>query len=158
MDKLSGLRDIHLPDWPSVFPLAIGYYMVFFSLFFLSVAVIQWAYKKHKKKQFKQFVLNQLRLIVNDKKMGSPILVGKAWLLMKQVMLTTRSTTHVDYQQYQGDAWFLTVKTAFLMDESRLKWYIETAPFLKEGDFFDEDIFFEGVERWLKGQLNHAKY
>ncbi len=98
MDNLPEIRDIHIPDGVSIFPLAYGWWVILAALAAAAIAArfILWAYQTSKKnyalKQLKQIDIaapvkaamemsELLRRICNVKYKNASALYGREWIV-----------------------------------------------------------------------------
>lgn len=151
------LRDIHLPDAISWWPLAPGWWMIAGSLIFIIVAIF--LYRRYQKKQaLKKQVLAEFENICAqfEQEKNSMALLQSLSILLRRACISFYPRSEV--ASLTGEAWL-----AFLNDTGKQKYFnseygqlIATAPYLSEKTELDIDTekLIALCQNWLKVQPN----
>lgn len=101
-DPLAQLRDIHLPDAISFWPLAPGWWIVGLLLILLLLVVCNFLYRSKKRNRYRVLAVRELANL--DQYFGQPALyLQHLNHLLKQTALATESTT--DIAALSGNEW-----------------------------------------------------
>ena len=151
------LRDIHLPDAISWWPLAPGWWILLGGILFVAISL--YLFKRYQKKQaLKKQVLAEFESICAqyNKEDNSTMLVQSLSILLRRACISFYPRSEA--ASLTGQSWlqFLDVtgnKKAFDSDDGQL---IATAPYLSENTKLDFDAkkLILICENWLKTQPN----
>jgi len=148
-DSLSQLKDIHLPQDISWWPLAPGYYgLIILSL--ISALVILYFYCTRRARRLRKLALNQLALLERDYLQHANVCITAAGIsiLLKQVALMVYPRSSV--AALQGDDWAIFLKkTSKKLPIESIKNILLEAPFCVE---YHEPIdpLFNVARAWIK--------
>ena len=86
--ELINLKDIHLPEAVSIWPLAFGWYLIFFIIIFLIIFLCIFFRKRYQKKKFKSLVRKELNIFKKRSKLEcNNVLLGEISIFLKQVAM-----------------------------------------------------------------------
>ncbi len=149
IDKLNNLRDIHTPEPPSLWPPALGWWIVLALLAAAGIALA--VFMRHRKSRHRRAALGELgRLQGEFKRDGnSTMLVSGLSMLMRRVTLSVFERPRV--ASLSGEKWLLFLdetsgSQAFTKGPGRV---LITAPY-KPNQSVDVDQLLYLVEDWIK--------
>jgi len=126
MNNLPEIRDIHIPDGVSLFPLAYGWWVILLAviLLFVVIKLIMWSIKTSKK----HYALKKLKQIETKNPVTSAIEISE--LLRRICTVKYRNAS-----AFYGKEWidFLNSKTSHPLSQNAAK-LLMFAPFMKDND------------------------
>ncbi len=122
MENLPEIKDIHIPDGVSVFPLAYGWWVIFISLILAAILtkIIFWAIRTSKK----HYALETLNNITTDKPILTAVSVSE---LLRRICLVKYKEANILYGQDWIDFLNLHAKDKLTGDVAKLLVY---APYM----------------------------
>lgn len=115
---LSQLKDIHLPDPVSWWPLAFSWWVVIFAVVGMALFIIWFFWQKHKRNAYRREAVANLKQLEHawlQKQLTSSALLAQLNRLLKQVALTAYGRHEVSVLSDQAWLNFLQKRAAFLM-------------------------------------------
>ena len=151
------LRDIHLPEPISWWPLAPGWWLLVATIVFIIAAIF--LFRRYQKKQaLKKQVLAEFEILCaqHEQDKNTLSLLRSLSILLRRACISFYPRSEV--ASLTGDAWLAFLNTTgneenFNSEQARL---IATAPYLSEKTPLDIDAgkFIELCQNWLKAQPN----
>lgn len=149
-ELLNQLRDIHMPSTVSWWPLAFGWYILFFLCIGLSAFLIYYFYQRYQQKRVQRFALCLLKSYQQqyEQSGNSALACAQVSALLKRVALAyfPRETVSA----LQGTAWleFLqnTSKNIFFTEISAL---LVELPYQQHAEDVDLQPLFSSAQHWI---------
>jgi hypothetical protein len=132
-DPLTQLRDIHLPDPISIWPPAIGWWLLMAIIIVLAIA-IRWAIKRHLVYKKRQLMINHelANVLADYKRQGNfQVYIQALSELLKRVAISLRNDSHV--AAYSGEQWQQYIKQYTSVDQKDLCQYFGNNVYQRKG-------------------------
>lgn len=151
---IQNLRDIHMPEPISTWPLAPGWYFLYLLLLFLTIVIIYFIYQFWKKHCLKKQIFHELQkietLMLTEESTAQAI--SKISILLKRIAFL--KYPRVTVASLHGNEWltFLdyTGKTqAFTQGVGKL---LVTLPYQKQQELIPAE-FFDCIKKWIRQNL-----
>jgi hypothetical protein len=150
VDALAQLKDIHLPESISWWPLAPGWYVVMLLMVFLIVGLAFWVHQRHLNALAKNQALELLKVYQDqyEKDRNAQLLSARISELLKRVALVYYS--RADVASLHGESWveFLT-KTSKDIDFKPVKSMLLDSPF-KTNETVSLNPLINRARLWIK--------
>lgn len=146
-NPLAELKDIHLPNTVSIFPLSIGWYILIV-LLIIGVALLLWWRLKLRKRQKQIFNINQLLNEIENSHGNSPDTVGEVSILLKRVAAT--KFPEQDVQKLFGDKWLEFLDRSGKTTDFTIGAGRSLADIYKKQTLKNPSEFFAVIRKWLK--------
>jgi hypothetical protein len=132
-DPLTQLRDIHLPDPISIWPPAIGWWLLMAIIIVLAIA-IRWAIKRHLVYKKRQLMINHelANVLADYKRKGNfQVYIQALSELLKRAAISLRNDSHV--AAYSGEQWQQYIKQYTSVDQKDLCQYFGNNVYQRKG-------------------------
>ena len=146
-NPLAELKDIHLPDSVSIFPLTIGWYILIV-LLIIGIALFLWWRLKVRKQRKQTLKINQLLDEIESRCTDTANTIGEVSILLKRVAVT-KFPKH-DIHKLFGERWL-----AFLDKTGKTNNFTVGAgrsllDIYKKQNLNNPSEFFAVIRKWLK--------
>ena len=148
-DNLPQLRDIHLPDGVSFWPIAYGWWVILFSV--IAFIILLWLWKYLRRKSKKLYALRQLKKLEGNNSVKSAAIISQ---ILRRICVYKYPMA----VGLSGEKWmeFLQQHGKATLSEN-MKNILSNAPYMpdNESDFDNEDMakLYEFGKSWIGENL-----
>lgn len=149
-NPLADLKDIHLPNSVSVFPLSIGWYILIV-LLIIGVALLLWWRLKIRRQQKQRLKINQLLDEIESTHGNTPNTVGEVSILLKRVAAT--KFPKQDVHKLLGNKWLEFLDKTGKTNDFTIGAGRSLLDIYKKQELDNPSEFFAVIRKWLKVAL-----
>ncbi len=161
LDKLSQLKDFYIPDEPSMFPLAIGWWLLLVFLIVLAITLGVLLFKRVRKiiqkKRLQENILTGYKEIIDiyENNLDKHFLVSESSEYLKRFVKFILNDDEATILSGKNWTEFLQNKADYLIDED-VKKALEDGCYNPNIDF-DDDKLIKFVNNWLESIIYSKK-